>query len=68
MHLRCAKGELTLAVTDDGRGIPEGVARSGLKNLEERAVALGGELRIGERPEGGGTRVLWRVPVRSRQR
>ncbi|UOB08111.1 GAF domain-containing protein [Streptomyces sp. HP-A2021] len=67
VHLRCAKGELTLTVTDDGRGVPEGVARSGLKNMEERAIALGGELRIGKRPEGGGTRVVWRVPVRSPQ-
>lgn len=67
VQLRCAKGELTLTVTDDGRGVPEGVARSGLKNMEERAIALGGELRIGKRPEGGGTRVVWRVPVRSPQ-
>ncbi|EFL35756.1 two-component sensor [Streptomyces viridochromogenes DSM 40736] len=64
VYLRYAQGELTLTVTDDGRGIPAGTARSGLKNMEERAVALGGDLRLGERPEGGGTRVVWRVPVR----
>ncbi|MET9762435.1 GAF domain-containing protein [Streptomyces sp. NPDC006372] len=64
VYLRYAHGELTLTVTDDGRGIPAGTARSGLKNMEERAVALGGDLRVGERPEGGGTRVVWRVPVR----
>ncbi|MEU6912804.1 sensor histidine kinase [Streptomyces olindensis] len=64
VHLRYARGELTLTVADDGRGIPPGTARSGLRNMEDRAAALGGELRLDERPEGGGTQVVWRVPVR----
>jgi len=67
VHLRCAEGELTLTVTDDGCGVPAGVGRSGLKNLEERAVALSGTLTLGERPEGGGTRLVWRVPTGSAQ-
>ncbi|GKQ37904.1 GAF domain-containing protein [Streptomyces sp. A012304] len=65
VHLRCADGEFTLAVTDDGRGVPHGGRRGGLDNMEERAVSLGGALTIGERPEGGGTRLVWRVPVRA---
>ncbi|MGW4936542.1 GAF domain-containing protein [Streptomyces sp. NPDC004166] len=63
VHLRFAGGELTLTVADDGCGVPQGVARSGLRNLEERADALGGTLTVGDRP-GGGTRLVWRVPVR----
>ncbi|WP_393086358.1 GAF domain-containing protein [Streptomyces sp. LN704] len=63
VRLRCGGGELTLTVADDGCGVPPGVVRSGLRNLEERAVALGGSLTLGERPEGGGTRLVWRVPV-----
>ncbi|MGW1490061.1 GAF domain-containing protein [Streptomyces sp. NPDC002402] len=64
VHLRCADGELTLTVTDDGCGVPADVVRSGLKNLQERAAGLGGGLSLGERPEGGGTQLRWRVPVR----
>ncbi|MFJ3824347.1 GAF domain-containing sensor histidine kinase [Streptomyces nodosus] len=64
VHLRFAEGELTLTVTDDGGGVPGNAARSGLRNLEERAASLGGTLTLGERPEGGGTRLVWRVPVR----
>ncbi|MER5666361.1 sensor histidine kinase [Streptomyces mirabilis] len=63
VRLHCAGGELTLTVTDDGCGVSGDVRRSGLKNMEERAVALGGVLTLGERPEGGGTRLVWRVPV-----
>jgi signal transduction histidine kinase len=63
VRLQCTKGELTLTVTDDGCGVPGDVGRSGLKNIEERAVTLGGTLTLGERPEGGGTRLVWRVPV-----
>jgi signal transduction histidine kinase len=57
---------LTLTVTDDGVGIPDGPRRSGLRNLAERAVDLGGELRLSPahsstpRP---GTRLEWRVPA-----
>lgn len=64
VHLRLGGGELTLTVADDGCGVPAGAVRSGLRNLEERAVALGGTLGVGARPQGGGTRLVWRVPVR----
>ncbi|WP_055491114.1 GAF domain-containing protein [Streptomyces sp. TP-A0356] len=64
VRLALAGGELTLTVTDDGCGMPENAVRSGLRNLEERAVALGGTLTVGERVEGG-TRLVWCVPVRS---
>ncbi|OLT16120.1 histidine kinase [Pseudonocardia sp. CNS-139] len=54
--------ELLIEVVDDGVGIPPGVARSGLLNLEERAHECGGELQV--RPEEpGGTRLSWRVPL-----
>ena len=62
IRLRLAAGELTLTVADDGCGVAADAPRSGLKNMEERAAALGGTLSLGER-EGGGTRLVWRVPV-----
>ncbi|MGW7241919.1 sensor histidine kinase [Streptomyces sp. NPDC054804] len=54
--------ELVLTVKDNGMGIaPEG-RRSGLRNLAERAEELGGRLEW-DCPEGGGTTLMWRVPV-----
>jgi two-component system sensor histidine kinase DesK len=54
--------EVTLTVTDDGRG-PQGDSRGdGLAGLEERLGALGGRLEHGAAP-GGGFRVTARVPV-----
>ncbi|MFB6673054.1 GAF domain-containing protein [Streptomyces sp. NPDC056390] len=64
VRLHCGGGEVTLVVTDDGCGVPGGVARSGLRNMEERAIALGGSFTLGAREEGGGTRLAWRVPVK----
>jgi signal transduction histidine kinase len=60
-------GFLTATVTDNGTGIPAGPRRSsGLRNLAERAVALGGELLLTPAEPGAaqpGTRLVWRVPV-----
>jgi signal transduction histidine kinase len=55
-------GDLLVEVSDTGIGMPEAVARSGLRNLELRAAEAGGSFRV-ERPAGGGTRLMWTVPV-----
>ncbi|CCK32486.1 Redox sensor histidine kinase response regulator devS [Streptomyces davaonensis JCM 4913] len=54
--------EVRLAVTDNGVGIPAEGRRSGLRNMAERAQQFGGELELST-PEGGGSRLVWRVPV-----
>jgi signal transduction histidine kinase len=51
-----------LTVTDDGVGITPGGRRSGLRNLEARAIGLGGALAA-EPIRGGGTRLVWQVPL-----
>lgn len=57
-------GVLSLEVTDDGVGMPEGGRRSGLRNLAERAERLGGRMTVASRGRGGhGTRLEWRVPL-----
>ncbi|MEU8514679.1 GAF domain-containing protein [Kitasatospora sp. NPDC048722] len=58
---------LTLTVTDDGVGLPEGGRRSGLANLADRASALGGTFTARTRPEGG-TELVWRVPLPTGER
>ncbi|MEU7817812.1 GAF domain-containing sensor histidine kinase [Pseudonocardia sp. NPDC049154] len=57
-----AGADLALQIVDDGTGMPEDVARSGLHNLAERAEELGGTLEVRRRP-GGGTRLTWRIPL-----
>ncbi len=57
-------GFLQLQVTDDGIGIDEDLDRhGGLDSLRERATRHGGELTVA-RQNGGGTRLVWRVPAR----
>ncbi|MER7950589.1 GAF domain-containing protein [Streptomyces sp. NPDC096079] len=57
-------GVLEVTVSDDGTGIPPGGARSGLRNLSERAERLGGTLSVHARAEPrGGTVLEWRIPL-----
>jgi len=53
---------VVVQVSDDGTGLPQEVAESGLRNMRERAVRLGGSFVISPTP-GGGTTVSWTVPV-----
>lgn len=57
-----AGDELVLVVRDNGVGIRPGGRRSGLRNLEQRAAVLGGSI-VTRQPEGGGTELIWRVPL-----
>lgn len=57
-----AGDELLVEVRDDGVGIGQDVARSGLRNLAERAEECGGLLTV-HREEPTGTRLSWRVPL-----
>lgn len=54
--------EVVLTVSDDGTGFVRGPRESGLRNMRERAEALGGVLSVhGE--SGAGTVVRWSVPA-----
>jgi signal transduction histidine kinase len=55
--------EVVVEVVDDGRGIDERGARSGLRNLEERARRRGGTASVERLPDGG-TRLRWCAPLR----
>jgi signal transduction histidine kinase len=54
--------EVVLEVVDDGRGIDTRAARSGLRNLEERAGRRGGGTDVETLPDGG-TRLRWWAPL-----
>lgn len=54
--------DLAIDITDNGTGIPDSVATSGLHNLRERAHQADGTLSV-ERLEPGGTRLFWRAPL-----
>ncbi|MGN6780775.1 MAG: GAF domain-containing sensor histidine kinase [Marmoricola sp.] len=54
---------LRLVVADDGQGIPVVLERrSGLRNIADRAAALGGTASATP-GEDGGTRLVWDVPL-----
>jgi signal transduction histidine kinase len=54
---------VTVAVTDDGIGLPEVTVRSGLANLADRAERRGGKLATSAGRSG--TQVRWSVPAPS---
>jgi two-component system, NarL family, sensor histidine kinase DevS len=53
---------VTLAIADDGHGIPPTGRRSGLEHMRERAEQLGGDFRAETAPTGG-TVVEWTAPL-----
>jgi signal transduction histidine kinase len=57
--------DVMLIVTDDGIGVPfDGSGRrSGVANLNSRAIGLGGSCALERVSESGGTRLIWRVPA-----
>lgn len=57
-----AEDELTLTVTDDGRGPVAGDGGHGLIGIRERAAACGGSAEAGRGPDGG-FRVVVRLPA-----
>jgi signal transduction histidine kinase len=57
-----ADDEVTLTVTDDGRGIQKGAAESGLSNMRQRAERLGGTFTVRSGPPLG-TTLVWSVPT-----
>ncbi|MHA6758383.1 sensor histidine kinase [Streptacidiphilus sp. PAMC 29251] len=58
-----SRADLTLTVVDDGVGLGDGVRRSGLANLAERADQCGGTFSIGPGPQGG-TLLVWQIPIK----
>lgn len=59
-----AAGEVTLRVSDDGRGLPSDALSSatGIRGMRERAMLIGAQLSIGA-SNTGGTEVALRVPL-----
>jgi signal transduction histidine kinase len=55
--------EVVVEILDDGRGIDPQAARSGLRNLEQRANGHGGQAAVEALPDGG-TRLRWSAPLR----
>ncbi len=55
--------EVSLAVSDNGVGIPSDGRRSGLRNMAERAEQLGGHLDVSSSSDGGGATLRWRAPL-----
>lgn len=54
--------DLTIEVTDNGRGMPADITGSGLTNLRRRAEDVGGSFSVLAAPDGG-THLIWRAPL-----
>jgi signal transduction histidine kinase len=57
-----AGNRVTLSVVDNGKGLQGTASESGLRNMRERAENHGGTCEVTSSP-GGGTSVVWSVPL-----
>ena len=68
LNLRRESSGVVLSIQDDGRGFDVSTVRAytghGLRNMQERAHALGAQLRIVSVP-GQGTRIEVKLPIKS---
>lgn len=66
LGLTAADNEVTLTIADNGRGFDPAAAETqehyGLRNMRDRAIALGGSLDLDAIP-GAGTRIIVRIPA-----
>ena len=65
LHLTTARAKVSLAITDDGIGLPEQAMDAtgmGLKIMRYRARMLGGEVHF-EHVQPSGTRVVCECPI-----
>lgn len=62
LSLEPAPDRVVLRVHDDGRGLEGAGEGAGLRGMRERALLVGGRLRVGSRPAGG-TEVWLGVPL-----
>jgi two-component system, NarL family, sensor histidine kinase UhpB len=63
LRVNCHDGDVTLVVTDDGDGLRAADGpTSGIRGMHERALLVGGTLRVGNRPTGG-VEVRLDVPI-----
>ncbi|HUO38853.1 MAG TPA: hypothetical protein VMU34_13905, partial [Mycobacterium sp.] len=60
------RDDLTIEVSDNGKGIPDDITGSGLTNLSKRAQEVGGMFRIESRAQGG-TLLRWSAPPLSQR-
>jgi signal transduction histidine kinase len=60
VSLAVREGHVYLEIVDDGHGFDEATRRSGVANLEHRAVSRGGIFAV--ESDSKGTRLLWQVP------
>ncbi len=63
IDLAVIDGEVSLQIADDGRGGAAGTRRSGIANLEQRALRRGGVFRFTS--SEAGTRLSWSAPLES---
>lgn len=63
VHFLETEKELTLEISDNGKGLDENIHwGNGIPNMKERASLIGGKLTMGKNKKGKGCRILVTVP------